>query len=114
MRYIKTSKMIIIGVLLFSGCQSLSDIAKTWEGSHIDELIAVWGAPQQIIDNGNKGKIMAWDFSSNMQTMGTSYTTYDYYGSYTTYNPGQTIHISRGVTVWVDKNGRIYRTAAQE
>jgi hypothetical protein len=105
--------LCILLISCLAGCTSLSERAASWQDKNINDMIASWGAPSQVMDNGEYGKMYVWRFNGQFTTMGTARTTYNYYGSYTTYSPGQTYNISRSVTVWANKNGTIYRTAAR-
>ena len=55
-------RLVIIFLALFlSGCMSMQHLRKSWEGEHIDDVTAVWGAPNSIVANSfNGGSIYTW------------------------------------------------------
>ena len=110
-------KKIGVIVLLFfcAGCltsQKMDETMKSWEGSNIDNLIASWGPPSQVLDDGRGGKIMTWAESRSYTSPGRATTFGAGAGSsYTNYSPGQTTTWTNTRTFWVDKNGTIYKSA---
>ena len=99
-------KLIVVLALVFVvGCQNPQEIAASWEGHNINDLIASWGAPNQVIDNGSDGKIMVWRRSGSLQMPGTYSDVTD------TYYPGQTLGLARVTTFWVNPQGTIYRSS---
>jgi len=103
--------IVLLAFVFMAGCQSPEQIAASWEGSNINELIASWGPPTQVIDNGPEGRIMAWRKGGSVQMPGTASTSYYGMSSHTTYQPGPTIHVSSAMTFWVRPNGIIYRSS---
>jgi len=103
--------IVVLAFVLVVGCQNPQEIAASWEGHNINDLIASWGAPTQVIDNGSDGKIMVWRRSASMQMQGTAQTTYIGSSAYTTYQPGQTLQFSNSTTFWVSPDGTIYRSS---
>jgi hypothetical protein len=105
-------KLIVVLALVFVvGCQNPQKIAASWEGHNINDLIASWGAPNQVIDNSSDSKIMVWRRSSSFQMAGNADTTYIGSSAYTTYNPGQTLGLEQVTTFWVNPQGTIYRSS---
>ena len=117
------SLILVLVLLLFTGCASINKTMQSWMGHHQSDLIASWGPPQQIMDDGQGGKIFIY-FSTRTFTSpghstttvtGSAYGTEHYtYGSatgYTTYAPPQTSSYNAYRMFWVDKNGYIYRWA---
>lgn len=48
-------------VLLADGCAGrVNEVMKSWVGHHYSDLIAAWGPPAQVLDDGSGGKIMTW------------------------------------------------------
>lgn len=105
--------LTVLALVFVVGCESenLQEIAASWEGSNVNNLIASWGAPNQVIDNGSDGKIMVWRKSSSFQMQGRADTTYIGSSAYTTYYPGQTLQFSSSMTFWVNPQGTIYRSS---
>ncbi len=54
---------IALMLLVLSACVASKDKAKmdTWIGKPESQLLATWGVPTKSIDNGDKGKILAYD-----------------------------------------------------
>jgi len=120
-------KKFIVLMLTFcfvlSGCAHLNMVMKSWEGHHYGELIASWGPPQQVFDDGYGGRILVYTKQRSWTTPGTSstYTTgqataWDNYiwGSVTsrsTYNPPQTYGYTAYRMFWINSDGHIYRWA---
>lgn len=113
--------MSLVIVVALAGCASISETMETWVGHHQSDLIASWGPPQQVLDDGQGGKILVYTEIRSFTAPGSATTTvtgstYGYgntaYGratGYTTYNPPQTTSYDASRTFWVDQNGRIYR-----
>lgn len=111
---------VVALVLLLSGCmtaQEMSNIMDSWKGSHISDLIASWGPPQQLVPDGKGGKIYIWRQQASIPlTQGkttergsaTAIGSTVYYNSKTTYTPGTNIEIDRTRMFWVNRRGIIY------
>ena len=92
-------------------------------GHNVNDLIASWGPPQQILDAGDGNKIYVWGQVRSFTSPGTATTTTrgsaTAYGntatgtatSTTTYNPPRTSSYSATRSFWIDKNGKVYRWA---
>jgi len=51
----------ILLVLFLSGCMSMQNLRKSWEGEPIDNVTASWGAPDSIVPNhSNGGATYTW------------------------------------------------------
>jgi hypothetical protein len=109
-------------VLLADGCAGrVNEVMKSWVGHHYSDLIAAWGPPAQVLDDGSGGKIMTWASTRSFTSPGyaTTNTTANVYGSYgtansvTTYTPPQTTSYTASRTFWVNTDGIIYRWAWQ-
>ena len=111
----KASYVISLCLVFCAGCmteQKMNEIMKSWEGSNIDDVIASWGPPSQVIDDSRGGKIMTWTEFRSYTSPGTATTTnYGFGTSYTNYTPGQTATWTNSRTFWVDGNGIIYKWA---
>jgi hypothetical protein len=110
------------GVLLLSfvvaGCAGrINDAMRSWVGHHYSDVIASWGPPAQVLDDGAGGKIMTWAATRSFTSPGyaTTSTTANVYGnfgtanSFTTYTPPQTTSYNATRTFWVNSDGIIYR-----
>lgn len=114
---------IFICVILFSGCAHINEVMQSWDGSHYSDLIASWGPPQQVFDDGQGGRILIYTEERQWTSPGQSrtYTTgrataYDNYiwgsvTSRTTYEPPKTHGYTAYRMFWIDRNGYIYRWA---
>lgn len=108
-------------VLSSSGCAGrLNKAMNSWMGSNVGDLIASWGPPQQVFDDGQGGQVLLWNVQRNLgSTPATAQTTttlqMNRYGtrgtarSSTVYTPSQTYGYTAYRMFWADKNGRIYR-----
>ena len=115
----RLSMLLTIAVLV--GCTSLNETMESWVGHHRSDLIASWGPPQQVMDDGQGGEIFVYTTARSFTTPGTSTTTvagsaYGYgnttYGTatgQTIYNPPQTTSYNAHRMFWIDQSGRIYR-----
>lgn len=117
-------------VLLFtlsmgvSGCAGrINSMMKTWENQHYSNLIASWGPPQQVFDDGAGGRILVWTSARSATVPGQATSTtnfranaYDNYiwGTATTrtvYTPAQTYGWTAYRMFWIGGNGVVYRWA---
>jgi len=102
-----------------------------WEGRNINDLIAELGPPNQLLDDGQGGKILIYTSTKNIHSYGDSFTTYQgsgqtYYTSGSTAystgsgtantftTPGHSYSRSRHQMFWVNDNGIIYRIEYQK
>jgi len=125
-REVQMKKIIIIsfGLFFFSGCAAhINELMNSWMNYHYADLIASWGPPQQVFDDGYGGRILIYETNRSWTVPGKSqtYTTgnatiYDNYiwgsaRSYTTYRNPQTYGYTAYRMFWINKNGTIYRWA---
>jgi hypothetical protein len=107
----KAGYIISLCLVLCAGCTTERDInaiMNSWKGSKIDDVIASWGPPSQVIDDSNGGRIMIWTEFSSPTSRGTAMTkNYGSGSSFVNYIPGKT----NNRTFWVDGNGIIYKWA---
>jgi hypothetical protein len=115
----------LVVLLLLTGCaiskEALDAKMNTWMGQSANDLIASWGPPTQVIDNGYEGKILVYEFSHSYTTPGhaTTYNSgnayiygnnvYGYGTGTTVYTPPRTTTHSKTRTFWVNSAGIIYR-----
>ncbi len=118
--------LLLLAPLLSNGCAARnSNAMRAWEGRHYSDLIASWGPPQQVFDDGAGGRMLIWTSSRSYTTPGKSETQADgnatIYDDYiwgsarsdTTYTPPQT-HGSKAYRVfWINRRGYIYRWASK-
>lgn len=116
---------LILGFVasLISGCASVNKVMESWTGHHQSDLIASWGPPQQVMDDGEGGRIFIYSTTraftspgrSTTTVTGSAYGTGNYaYGSATgsaTYTPPRTSSYNAYRMFWIDQNGYIYRWA---
>ena len=116
-KVLRAISCIVILLTLTSCVTRMNNIMKSWEGHHFSELIASWGPPSQILDDGQGGKIYCYQSTTSFTTPGSSHTTgnvYSYgntatYQGNTTYNAPQTHSYQRHRMFWVNSRGYIYR-----
>jgi len=119
-KLISASIILLLGVLLMSCTAHINELMKSWEGHHYSELIASWGPPQQVFDDGYGGRIFIytqirqWAMPGKSTTYTkASATIYDDYIwgsaiSKTTYYPSQIYSYTAYRMFWVNKDGFIY------
>ena len=112
-------KMIISGIaiaflILIAGCAArINEVMKSWEGHHISDLIASWGPPQQIMDDGRGNKI--YIYSSTRTIVSPGYSTTNVYGSYgyatgtSVYYPPTSSSYNAFRMFWVNEGGYIFK-----
>lgn len=81
-----------------------------WEGRHANELLAEWGPPRQVLDDGAGGKVFVYTNHTYLardtaQTNGTI-TPYGAFSATTTYQPSGAYRM-----FWINSNGYVYRWA---
>jgi hypothetical protein len=87
----------------------MNQIMSSWEGQDVNDLIAGWGPPSQVLDDGNGGKIFCYQSSGTIYMPGTSTTTFSGYNAYTTTTPGYAVPVNKYRMFWVNPGGTIYR-----
>lgn len=108
---------ILLSVSLFGCSYRMNQIMSSWEGNDVDDLIASWGPPTQVLDDGNGGKIFCYQQSGTVYMPGTTTTTgnaYRYgnqvnYNEYTSSTPGYAVPVNKYRMFWVNPNGIIYK-----
>ena len=114
----------LLGIFLIwcSGCglsgKRISETMESWKGHHVSDLIASWGPPQQIVDDGRGGSIYVWKqhvsipWTKGYSTEKGTITNYggntSYYRNRTTYTPPTNLEWDRTRMFWVNKRGIIY------
>ena len=110
--------LLAVAIVFFTGCQTdqqRNAVMASWMGHNVNDLIASWGAPDNVMADGKGGQILIYDKSGQLVLPGETTTTINAYGStavansYTT--PGTVIKLRRQRMFWVDSNGTIYRWA---
>ena len=97
----------LVGVVALSACIMCGCAARinramnSWVGASSSDLIASWGPPSQVFNDGSGGTVMVWTYDRNYTVPGNSTTTtsgsatlsgntvYGSATSRTTYNPAQ-------------------------
>jgi hypothetical protein len=110
-----TRLFLVLSIAAMAGCAMVDKSMSSWMGHDQSDLIASWGPPQQIMDDGQGGKIFVYASTRSFTTPGSATTTV--YGTpyaataYTTYRPPQTSSYNASRMFWIDQNGRVYRWA---
>lgn len=111
-----------IAIALLSACVDVNAQMRSWEGHRISDVIAQWGPPAQIIDDGTD-KIYVWAKTRSYTSPGHAETTTNvaannygnpYYAnatanSRTTYTPPETTTWQASRMFWVNEYGVIYK-----
>lgn len=62
----RCSIIIILSIVILSGCVSMDSRMQSWVGDSFDNLSASWGAPNSIISRKDGGATYTWEtISSN-------------------------------------------------
>ena len=116
-----TVVLAVLSTLFLPACAHLNSVMRSWEGSHYSSLIAEWGPPQQVFDDGSGGRILVYTSSrswtvpgrATTQTRFNATTSDDYiWGtatSRTTFTPARVEGYTAYRMFWVGRSGRIYR-----
>jgi hypothetical protein len=88
----------------------------SWEGNNANDLIASWGPPNRIMDDGEGGKIFIYIFDRHSNTPTEVVTRefnnwFDGKGVRTTYTPSETVGYLAFRMFWINEQNLIYRWA---
>lgn len=95
----------------------------SWKGHHVSDLLASWGPPQQVMDDGRGGRVLIYSKTRSWSTPGHATTTTDIRAnqsdnmiwgtatSTTVYTPGQDYGYKAYRMFFIDRSGYIYRWA---
>ena len=118
----ETVSVVLLAAALVSvsGCATTAQInaaMQSWVGHSMSELVAAWGPPSQVLDDGSGGKILSYQYTRAHTTHGAAYTqssataygvgghAYASGSSVTTYGPSRTTTTNSWRTFWVDSRG---------
>ena len=110
------SFLLLISLLVISGCGGqVSKTMQSWVGHNSSELIASWGPPTRVLDDGNGGKLFIYEYGRSYTSPGyattQTYGTTSYPQYQTTYYAPQTSGYVASRTFWVNSEGIIYNWA---
>jgi hypothetical protein len=121
-RRIALVMVLVLIALSCVGCAGrINKVMASWTNHHYSDLIASWGPPQQVYDDGRGGRMLVYTTQRSWTSPGTAVTrttgratSYDNYiwgtaTSRTTYNPPQTHGYTAYRVFWIDKRGYIYK-----
>ncbi len=102
-----------------SCASSVNKVMESWMGANVNDLIASWGPPQQVFDDGSGGKVLVWAADRTWTTPGraTTNTTATVSGntgwatSTTTYTPAAVNGYTAYRMFWANSKGTLYRWA---
>lgn len=108
---------LLILLSLTSCASRMNEIMASWEERNVNDLMANWGPPTQVLDDGSGGRILCYQQSGNIYVPGTTTTTgsaYTYGGmtnlnAYSTTTPGYNIPVNKYRMFWANSSGIIYR-----
>ncbi len=112
---------LVCAVLLLTGCMTTSKmnaIMDSWLGKSASELVATWGPPTNIMDDGDGMKIYVYDYSGSMTMPGVATTNMNYTGygmatATTTYGPSMSVPIRRYRMFWINRNRNVVKWSYQ-
>jgi hypothetical protein len=70
----KKLRILAVATLMLVGCSLVDRQMESWMGHHQSELIANWGPPQQVMDDGQGGKIFIYSATQNYTSPGRATT----------------------------------------
>lgn len=76
-------------IVLLNACateEGYRQVVNTWVGAHADQLVSVWGPPQNFYQLSGGGEVLQYDAQRQVQTGGYSYTTYQPQNTYSSGN----------------------------
>jgi hypothetical protein len=112
--------VLTVFLVLTTGCvEAINKKMASWEGHGLSELLASWGPPQELFDDGNGGRILVYTFTRSYTVPGSAVTqttghvdgSFLWATSVTTYNPARNYGWQAYRMFWVNRNGNIYRWA---
>jgi hypothetical protein len=126
--------LLTMMLICSTGCMTaakMNKVMSSWEGADVNYLIARWGPPTQIMNDGNGGRIFVYTYNRSYTTAGVSTTTttgsangtattsgdntsvniYGQSNSTTVYSPAQTTEWKVYRMFWVGPRGHVYRWA---
>ena len=115
-----------------TGCMTAAKMNKTmssWQGADVNYLIARWGPPTQVMQDGQGGRIFIYTYDRSYTSAGVATTTttgnangtattnggntsvnvYGQSNSTTVYTPGQTAEWKVYRMFWIGPRGHVYR-----
>lgn len=107
-------------LLLSCSCAStqtdITNVMASWDGSNANDLIASWGPPNRVMDDGEGGKIFIYILDRRSNTPAEVVTRefdnwFDGKGVRTTYTPSQESGYLAFRIFWVNGENVIYRWA---
>jgi hypothetical protein len=122
-RFSSIATVLLILVTLIGCAARINKMMTSWQGHNYNDLIAGWGPPNQVFDDGSGGRVMVWTATRSYNTPGsattqtngrataTGNTVWGSATSTTTYNPGQTYQWSAYRMFWINRGGAVYRWA---
>ncbi len=124
MKRISTILLLLVTLVGGVGCAArVNRVMRSWEGNHFSNLIASWGPPDQVFEDGSGGPIFVYTATRSYTTPGaattqttgsataTGNTVWGSATSHTTYNPSMTYQWKVYRMFWVNGDGVIYRWA---
>lgn len=126
--------LLALILICSTGCMTagkMNKVMSSWEGADVNYLIARWGPPTQVMDDGHGGRIFVYTYNRSYTTSGVATTTttgsangtattsgnntsvniYGQSNSTTVYTPAQTAEWKVYRMFWVGPRGHVYRWA---
>ena len=100
-------------LVLILGCVSnVNNVTKPWEGQHFSNLVAKWGPPDKILDDGQGGQIFCYEEVKT--TLKPGVPAIGILSKFPSVTSPETVTTRKWIMFWVDSDGIIYRLALQE
>jgi hypothetical protein len=119
----RTFFVVLMAVALVGCAARITRVMASWQGNNFNNLMASWGPPDQVFEDGSGGRVLVWTAtrsyttpgSATTQTTGSATTNgntvWGTASSRTNYNPSQTHQWRVYRMFWVNRDGVIYRWA---
>lgn len=127
-----TVPLLTMTLICSTGCMTAAKMNKTmasWQGADVNYLIARWGPPTQVMNDGQGGRIFIYTYNRSYTTAGVATTTttgsangtattigndtsinvHGQSNSTTVYSPQQTGEWKVYRMFWVGPRGHVYR-----
>ncbi len=112
------SLSLLLVIAAFAGCASIDKTMESWMGHHQSDLIARWGPPKRVLNDGQGGMIFMFPTRScapagtakttvTGSAYGSAYTTYGSATGHKIYNPQPNASYKAYRMFWIDSNGEI-------
>ena len=73
-RVVAISSVLLLLVVLTGCAARMNKVMLSWQGRNFNDVMASWGPPDQVFDDGSGGRVMVWTASRSYTIPGSSTT----------------------------------------